>query len=106
MLQQELLERNKAETNKERLFRLFHTIIHNYSLHPNIYHVLLFIEILQFIHYALHPSFQNLWATPVTNILQKVLGFTDLSPLWNLVGGLGLLIFTSLSNTYIIKACF
>ncbi len=61
MLQQSLMKRNQPETQKQRLFRLFHTLVQHYAIHPNLYYLLLAIEALQMIFYACHSSFPDLW---------------------------------------------
>ena len=66
MLQQSLIQRNKPESKKQRLFRLFHTLLHHHSIHINLYAVIIILEILQLVYYACHTSFERIWPTRTT----------------------------------------
>jgi hypothetical protein len=82
MLQQSHLQRNRAEGRKQRLFRFFHSLLHHYSIHNNIYYLLLLWEIAQLANYALHKSFPHLWNSTFANVLQTTLSYADLSAFW------------------------
>lgn len=96
MLQQSLIQRNQPETTKQRLFRLFHTLLHHHSIHTNFYGVILILEIIQLIYYGCHSSFAKIWPNQSTEILQSALSFTDLSGIWRATGEPALFAFASL----------
>lgn len=95
-MQKSFILRNQPETPKHRLFRLFHTLLNHYSIHPNLYYLILIIEILQLSYFACHSSFEHLWPSPLFKYIQIVLSFTDLSGIWRNAGSSALLVFTSL----------
>lgn len=96
MLQQSHLLRNQPECRKRRLFRFFHSTLEHYSFHPNLYNILLVLEILQIADYGLHESYGPLWNAPVSNGIRTALSYLDLSPIWQQGSGVTLLIFVSI----------
>lgn len=81
-MQQPFISRGRPEDLKQRLFRLFHTLLHHYSIHVNLYYLILVTEILQLTYYGCHSSFPNLWPGPLMGYIQTFLSFIDLSGLW------------------------
>ena len=86
MLKHESLIRDRPESFKNRIFRIFHHVIHEYSIPRTLYITLIIVEALQMLLYCLHPSFVRVWDSPFIIYLQTVLTFLDLSGLWQ-VGG-------------------
>jgi hypothetical protein len=103
MLQQSHLLRNQPECRKRRLFRFFHSILEHYSFHPNIYTLLLIIEILQISNYGLHSSYGPLWNDAFSNGIRYVLSYTDLSPMWQQSSPVSIFVFNAICMFKLIK---
>jgi hypothetical protein len=90
--------RDQPEELKKRVFRLFHTLLHNFEMHLNLYYLLLVLELAQLLNYSCHSSFGTLWGWTASDYTRTFLAYTDLSPLWKNSGPEALIAFCILST--------
>jgi hypothetical protein len=101
MLQKEFMQRNQPESDKARLFRVFHNITNYFNIHRKLYFIILAIEIMQLISYGCHHSFLHLWPESPMGLIQQGLYYLDLSAAWRNSGGYLLLGFVSIGTILI-----
>ena len=98
MLKHASLIREEPESFKDRTFRIFHHVINEYTVPSSVLLALMVAEAFQILLYCIHPNYPRTWAIPFIVFVQKVLGFIELSELWEVGGLVVVLIWNIISN--------